>query len=102
MRWRLTLLVAATTSAVVLAFLVPLTLLLRSLAEERTITAVTTSAQNVAARAASAETPADAKKALTEPGTDPVGTVTIFMPDGSVLGRQVTDPAVETARADNQ
>ena len=42
MRWRLTLLVAATTSAVVLAFLVPLTLLLRSLAEERTIAAVTT------------------------------------------------------------
>ncbi len=52
MRWRLTLLVAATTSAVVLAFLVPLALLLRSLAEERTIATVTTDAQNLAALAA--------------------------------------------------
>jgi signal transduction histidine kinase len=101
MRWRLTLLVAATTSAVVLAFLVPLTLLLRSLAEERTITAVTTSAQNLSATAASLGSAA-AREDLASSSTTRLGATSIFMPDGSVVGRQVSDPAVETARKDQE
>ena len=49
MRWRLTLLVAATTSAVALAFLIPLGLIVRSLAEERQLTRAADSAQTLAA-----------------------------------------------------
>jgi methyl-accepting chemotaxis protein len=97
MRWRLTLLVAATTSAVVLAFLVPLTLLLRSLAEERTIATVTTDAQNLAALAASSG--ADAARAeLAEAGPDQLGTISIFMPNGTVIGTAVDDPEVPKAQ----
>ena len=97
MRWRLTLLVAATTSAVVLAFLVPLTLLLRSLAEERTISTVTTSAQNLGALAAE-DGAAAARASLATPGSTQIGTVSIFLPNGDVLGPRVTDPAIRTAR----
>jgi signal transduction histidine kinase len=90
MRWRLTLLVAATTSAVVLAFLVPLTLLLRSLAEERTITTVTTDAQNLAALAAASGTSA-VKAELADAERPRLGTITIVMPSGEVLGARVGD-----------
>ncbi len=48
MRWRLNLLAAATSSAVVLAFLIPLPLLLPSLAEERTLATITADATNTA------------------------------------------------------
>jgi signal transduction histidine kinase len=98
MRWRLTLLVAATTSAVVLAFLIPLTLLLRSLAEERTIATVTTDAQNLS-QLATASGAGAARAALTAGGQDRIGTVTIFMPDGTILGARVTDPRISSARA---
>jgi signal transduction histidine kinase len=97
MRWRLTLLVAATTSAVILAFLVPLTLLLRSLAEERTVATVTTDAQNLAALAAASGTPA-AKANLSEVGPNRTGTITVFMPDGEVLGYKTSDPKLARAR----
>ena len=97
MRWRLTLLVAATTSAVVLAFLVPLTLLLRSLAEERTISTVTTDAQNLAALAATSG--ADAVRAeLDDLSQDRLGSITVFLPDGTVIGKVVNDPSVDRAR----
>jgi signal transduction histidine kinase len=99
MRWRLTLLVAATTSAVVLAFLVPLTLLLRSLAEERTIGVVTTDAQNLGAAAAQGGATA-AKKDLADISPSQLGTVTVFLPSGEVIGdkTQTSDPAVVKAR----
>jgi signal transduction histidine kinase len=96
MRWRLTLLVAATTSAVVLAFLVPLTLLLRSLAEERTIATVTTDAQNLAAIAASSGD-AGAKTELRDVGKDRIGTVTVFLPNGEVIGKNTRDPELHNA-----
>ncbi|GAB6899793.1 sensor histidine kinase [Kineosporia succinea] len=101
MRWRLTLLVAATTSAVVLAFLIPLTLLLRSLAEERTLATVTADATNLAQIAASSG--ADTAKAELDKaasGPDPLGITTIFLPDNSTLGAQVADDSenIDTAR----
>ena len=92
MRWRLTLLVAATTSAVVLAFLVPLTLLLRSLAEERTVATVTTDAQNLAALAAgSGAEAAQTELARIDPAQ--LGTITVFMPNGTKIGAAVNDDA---------
>jgi signal transduction histidine kinase len=97
MRWRLTLLVAATTSAVVLAFLVPLTLLLRSLAEERTISTVTTDAQNLAALAATSG--ADAVRTeLDDLSQARLGTITVYLPNGTVIGKVVKDPAMDKAR----
>jgi signal transduction histidine kinase len=99
MRWRLTLLVAATTSAVVLAFLVPLTLLLRSLAEERTIGTVTTDAQNLAVLAAGSGANA-ARAELANRVPTQLGTITVFMPDGTVIGEAVenSDPALRKAQ----
>jgi signal transduction histidine kinase len=97
MRWRLTLLVAATTSAVVLAFLVPLTLLLRSLAEERTIAAVTTAAQNLGALAASSGADA-AKSELDEVGPSGLGTISVFLPNGQVIGNKTTDKDLKRAQ----
>jgi signal transduction histidine kinase len=96
MRWRLTLLVAATTSAVVLAFLVPLTLLLRSLAEERTIGTVTTNAQNLAMLAATSG-PAAVRAELNDPGTGRLGTITVVMPGRQVIGARVDDPELNKA-----
>ena len=97
MRWRLTLLVAATTSAVVLAFLVPLSLLLRSLAEERTIATVTTDAQKLGALAVSAG-PDVVRGELTNGDPDRIGTVGVFLPDGGVIGEASDDPDIRTAR----
>ncbi len=99
MRWRLTLLVAATTSAVVLAFLVPLTLLLRSLAEERTIGTVTTDAQNLGAVAAQSGEDA-AKAELAKVSPTELGTVTVFLPNGTILGdkSRAGDASVKKSR----
>ncbi|GAB3241997.1 HAMP domain-containing sensor histidine kinase [Kineosporia babensis] len=97
MRWRLTLLVAATTSAVVLAFLIPLTLLLRSLAEERTLATVTADATNLAQIAANyGATGAAAELENTE---NPLGTVSVFLPDGDVLGAEVGDDSANIDKA---
>ena len=97
MRRRLTVLVAATTSLVVLAFLVPLALLLRTLAEDRAVAAVTTQAQNVAAIAAVEGTNPD-RNAMVAVVEDrlPAETSVVF-PDGTVAGRKVDDPGIQTA-----
>lgn len=98
MRWRLTLLVAATTSAVVLAFLIPLTLLLRSLAEERTLATVTADATNLAQIAAISGA-AGAATELENTDAELLGTVSVYLPDGDVLGAQVSDAAnIDRAR----
>src|SRR5665647_3866011 len=52
MRRRISLLVAATTSAVILAFLIPLGLLVRTLAEDRAVAGASQEAQQVATLAA--------------------------------------------------
>lgn len=100
MRWRLTLLVAATTSAVVLAFLIPLTLLLRSLAEERTLATVTADATSLAQIAVTfGADGAQAELDSAAEDDDPLGTVTVYLPDGSVLGTEVDDdPNVDQAK----
>jgi signal transduction histidine kinase len=92
-RAQLTVLVAATTSLVLIAFLVPLGLLLRSEAEQRAISAATLRAQSVAALVAlgqGADQPAAAD-------ADGVRT-TVFFGDGSVSGTSAArTPSVELA-----
>jgi signal transduction histidine kinase len=81
MRIRLTLLVVATTSLVLLAFLVPLALLLRTVAEDRAVVAATADIQAIAPIVGVVETSAVERTALA--ANRPI---TIFMPDGAVLG----------------
>ena len=91
MRWRLTLLVLATTSAVVLAFLVPMALLMRSLAAERTIARVTTEAQNLAATAAGSDEVQMANELRASDG-DRLGRTTVFFPQGKAVGANTKEP----------
>jgi signal transduction histidine kinase len=75
-RTQLNLLVAATTSLVLIAFLVPFGALLRDAAEQRAVSAATTYAQSVSALVA-----------LGEPPPTGMGRqITVFYPDGRVAG----------------
>lgn len=94
-RGQLTALVAGTTSVVLLAFLVPLGLLLRSEAEQQAITTATLRAQGLAAVVA-----LDPDRAADQ--LDPTGVdgplVSVFLPDGRVLGVAAErTPSVELA-----
>lgn len=89
-RAQLALLVAATTSVVLVAFLVPLGLLLRSEAEKQAISTATLQAQSLAALVAL--NPADAAGQV-GPSTEEGTSVSVFLPDGRVLGA----PATRTA-----
>jgi signal transduction histidine kinase len=102
MRWRLTLLVAATTSAVVLAFLIPLTLLLRSLAEERTLATVTADTTNLAQIVGQGGEAAAKAELARVKDDDPLGTVTIFLRDGSLLGAPAAKDADFAKAGDGQ
>jgi signal transduction histidine kinase len=93
MRRRLILLVVATTSLVLVAFLVPLALLIRNVAVDRAVDAEATDLQSLAAVVASVDTPS---LTLAVGGLD--HPVTVFLPDGEVVGEPVPrDPAVELA-----
>jgi len=94
-RAQLATLVAATTSVVLLAFLVPLGLLLRSEAEKRAISTATLQAQSLAALGA-ADPQSVAGQLQDLDAEDPV--VSVFLPDGRVLGAPAArTPSVELA-----
>jgi len=86
MRRRISLLVAATTSAVILAFLIPLGMLVRTLAEDRAIAAASQEAQGVATLVAGVNDETQL--------TDLVGLVdqrsqratSVLLPDGTLIG----------------
>jgi signal transduction histidine kinase len=108
-RRRITLLVAAITAAVILACLAPLALLLRTLAEDRAIAAATSQAQTLLAAAATAQGTAavDPQAAIgrqvgTLVGVRPAAVLSLYLPDGSVVGPQVDDPGVDQVRRQNR
>src|SRR5665811_2480820 len=86
MRRQISLLVAATTSAVILAFLIPLGLLVRTLAEDRAVAGASQEAQGVATIVAG----------VSDVGqlTDLVGLIdqrsgratSVLLPDGTLIG----------------
>ncbi|MBE1493050.1 signal transduction histidine kinase [Amycolatopsis lexingtonensis] len=85
MRKRLAVLVAAAMSLVLVAFLVPLAILLKSVTADRAVTAATAKAQSLTSLVATAST------AALRPAVDQLNTaaghpVTVFLPDGTVLG----------------
>ena len=85
MRRRVLLLVAATTSLVLVAFLVPLALLVRTVAAERAVLAATADAQALTALVAVADPAALAVAVAQVDATSPAQ-VSVFPPTDAVLG----------------
>ena len=97
MRRRLALLVAATTSIVVVAFLVPLALLVRDVGADRALDSAESAARSLTPVIATAADPATVTLALER--ADAARRLTVFLPDGRVLGVPATaDAAVALAR----
>jgi signal transduction histidine kinase len=96
-RKRLALLVAVAMSLVLVAFLVPLAILLQSVTADRAVTAATAKAQSLTSLVATA----DAR--TLQPAVDQLNTtaghpVTVFLPDGMVLGAPAArTPGVQLA-----
>ncbi|GAA2590458.1 HAMP domain-containing sensor histidine kinase [Dactylosporangium fulvum] len=97
MRWRLALLVSAAMALVLVAFLVPLAQLLRSVAEDRAVAAATAQAQSLAALVATAD-PQSLRLAVEQANMDGAPSVTVYLPDGTRAGAAVEPtPAVRLA-----
>ncbi|MEY9855049.1 signal transduction histidine kinase [Catenulispora sp. GAS73] len=93
MRSRLLLLALATGSLLLVAFLIPLALLLRSVAAEHASDEAATQAQAVASLVATLD---EQKLPLVVDGSS--RPMTVFLPDGTVVGRSAPrDPAVRLA-----
>jgi signal transduction histidine kinase len=96
-RQRLALLVAATTSLMLIAFLVPLALLVRTVAEDRATVRATADVQGIVSVVGTADvdTVRLTVDQLTAESRRPV---TVFMPDGTLLGAAAPrTPAVSLA-----
>ncbi|WP_290062814.1 HAMP domain-containing sensor histidine kinase [Amycolatopsis solani] len=85
MRKRLAVLVAAAMSLVLVAFLVPLAILLKSVTADRAVTAATAKAQSLTSLVATAGAAA-LRPAVDQLNTTAGHPVTVFLPDGTVLG----------------
>ncbi|HEU5108455.1 MAG TPA: HAMP domain-containing protein, partial [Micromonosporaceae bacterium] len=93
MRSRLTLLVAATTSLVLLAFLIPLALLVRTVAEDRAVSRATGAAQALVPLVAG-----DDRTAIGQAAAAAAYPVTVFFADGAQVGAPADrTPAVRLA-----
>jgi signal transduction histidine kinase len=101
MRRRLALLVAATTSLVLLAFLVPLALLVRTVAADRAVSGATLEVESLS----SLVTTVDRRPlalALEQAGAAGGRPVTVFFPDGTTVGAPARrSAAVELAARGN-
>ena len=97
MRRRLALLAAATTSLVLVAFLVPLAILVRTVAADRAVNAGTVRAQSTGAVVASGDLDA-VRATVAQANADHAHPVTVFLPDGTVVGAPIDrTPAVRLA-----
>jgi signal transduction histidine kinase len=85
MRRRLTLLVAATTSLVLVAFLVPLALLVRMVAIDRAVSAATLEVESLSSLVATVDRQ-PLTLALEQAGASGGRPVTVFFADGSTVG----------------
>ena len=85
MRRRLTLLVAATTSLVVVAFLVPLALLVRMVAVDRAVGVATLEVESIAPLVTTVER-SSLSLALEQAGAAGGPPITVFYPDGGTVG----------------
>lgn len=95
---------AATTSAVILSFVIPLCLLVRTVAEERAVTAAHDAADDVAILVSGLRDPGVLRDAVAAVASAATGTTTsVVTPRGAVLGVDVpglrSDPDVARAKA---
>ena len=90
MRLRVIMLVVATSSLVLVSFLVPLALVLRSFAANQAVSKATAQAQSLAPLVGNDALGAAVDQMNAMNGSNPV---TVFLPDGQKVGR----PARETA-----
>ena len=98
MRLRISLLVVATSSLVLVSFLVPLALVLRTLAADRAISAATAEAQSMAPLVTTVET-RSLRLTVDQVNAETSTPVTIFLPSGTELGQPAPiSPAVQLAR----
>jgi signal transduction histidine kinase len=99
MRLRVILLVVATSSLVLVSFLVPLALVLRSFAANQAVTKATAQAQNLAPLVATLSTDT-LRRTVDQTNADNGGsTVTVFMPGGQEFGQLVPRSATVTKAA---
>ena len=102
MRGRLRLLVAATTSAVVLAFLIPLLLLVRQLASDRATAGALQDSQQVALYAATGATPDQIAPVIAGLTAGSRRQISVVLPDGTVVGAPLgNDPNIAAAQQGN-
>ncbi len=98
MRLRISLLVVATSSLVLVSFLVPLALVLRTLAADRAISAATAQTQSMAPLVTTLET-SSLQLTVDQMNAETDTPVTIFLPSGTELGQPApVSPAVQLAR----
>ena len=101
MRRRLALLVAATTSLVLVAFLVPLALLVRTVAADRAVSVATLEVESLSSLVTTVDRQPLAL-ALEQAGASGGRPVTVFFPDGSTVGAPARrSAAVELAARGN-
>ena len=102
MRSQLRLLVAATMSAVLVAFLLPLGLLIRTIVADRVANTANRQVQTLTPLVATASE-ADLELSVQRANADSGYPVTVFLPDGTVLGAPASrSAAVELAAARGQ
>jgi signal transduction histidine kinase len=89
MRRRVLVLVAAIATLLLLAFLVPLAVLVRTVAEDRAVATATAEAQSLVPLVATTD-----RESL-RLAVEQVAGVAVFLPDGTVLGRAERTPLVE-------
>ncbi|HET6481773.1 MAG TPA: HAMP domain-containing sensor histidine kinase [Actinoplanes sp.] len=97
MRSRLTLLVLATTSLMMIAFLVPLALLVRQVAQDRATVRATADIQGLVTAVGTAD-PVGLGQTVEQLAVTSGRPITVYLPDGTVLGSpQAATPAVRLA-----
>ncbi|GAA4352386.1 HAMP domain-containing sensor histidine kinase [Angustibacter luteus] len=100
MRRQIAWLVVATTSAVVLAFLIPLGLLVRTLSEDRALASANQEAQSVAALVGTVDDQGQLAELVALNDQRSPFSTSVLLPSGEVLGAaEPTQPAADVARA---
>lgn len=98
-RRQLAVMAAATTSMVVLAFLIPLAILVQTVVRDRALSAAELQAHSLAPLLATEHDPTALRSAISSVSGAGPGRVTVFLADGSVLGEsEAVDANVALAR----
>ena len=97
MRRRIALLVATTTSAVIIAFLIPLGMLVRTLAQDRAIAGASQEAQAVATLVAGVHDESQLTTLVALVASRSTRATSVLMPDGTLIGTAASDSAASNA-----